>query len=130
MGVLAAFMKGIEDIALRIKGSLSVRICVRRMKNGSEDVFSPSRFIFSSSKPLRVSILSSAVCKSLQRGKRCCSVGSAAEVCRGRCEAGGCLSGAGGARCSGSVTFWAEVYVPLGTRLCLKRRRRPVLRKK
>lgn len=78
--MLPAFIKGMEHLPLREKGSLSTRNHVRRVKNGSEYVFSPSRFIFLSSKPLRVSLLSSARCGRLQCGKCCSSVASAAEI--------------------------------------------------
>lgn len=47
MGVLPTFIKGMDDAPLRKKGCLSKRNHVRRVKNGSEVMFSPSRFISS-----------------------------------------------------------------------------------
>lgn len=133
VGVLPAFIKGIEDATWRKKGSLSTRNPVGRVKKGSEDMFSPSRFISSSSKPLRVSILSSAMCRRLRCGKCCCSVGSAAEVavCRGRCEAaypGQEVPGV--AAVSRFELRFMFLWSLRNTCSCLKRRRCPVPGKK
>ena len=121
MFMLPTFLKGIGDVALKIKGILSVRNRVGRMKKCSENVFSPSRYTFSAVSlfGFSFSVLLCAKYHSAQNNAARWALylvfPFSEEGVRPVATLTAAHPGAGGARCSSSVTFGAELYLPLGS---------------
>lgn len=114
VNALRTFLKGIKDVALKIKGRLYVRNRLRRMKSRSEEVFSPSRYTFSTISLLGFSFqfLLRVTYRSVQhqavRWALCLMLPFPVEGV----GPGAALLRAGGASRSSTVTVWAKLYVP------------------